>query len=128
MSAVSASAFPTWPPDYVAELIARQRRLRRLKADAGLRAGLVERYREDPAGWIAHWAVTYDPRKAASNAPTVMPFVLFPRQVEMVAFLQACVDAQQSGLIEKARDMGATWLACAFSVWLWLYRPGAAVG
>ena len=57
-----------------------------------------------------------------------MPFVPFPRQVEMIAFLHACVDGQQSGLIEKARDMGATWLACAFSVWLWLYRPGAAIG
>jgi hypothetical protein len=119
---------PAWPPDYVAELITRQRRLRRLKADAGLRVGLTERYRDDPVAWIAHWAVTYHPRKAASNAPTVMPFVPFPRQVEMIAFLHTCVDGQQSGLIEKARDMGATWLACAFSVWLWLYRPGAAIG
>jgi hypothetical protein len=128
VTAISAPTSPVWPPDYVAELIARQHRLRRLKADAGLRAGLAGRYREDPAGWIAHWAVTYDPRKAASDAPTVMPFAPFPRQVEMIAFLHACVDGQQSGLIEKARDMGATWLACAFSVWLWLYRPGAAIG
>lgn len=123
-----APASPIWPPDYVAELIARRHRLRRLKTDAGLCAGLAERYREDPAGWIAHWAVTYDPRKAASDAPTVMPFVPFPRQIEMIAFLHASVDQQQSGLIEKARDMGARWLASAFSVWLWLYRPGAAIG
>jgi hypothetical protein len=124
----TASVHSAWPPDYVAELIARQHRLRRLKADAGLRVGLAGRYRESPISWIAHWAVTYDPRKAASDAPTVMPFVPFPRQAEMIAFLHACVDGQQSGLIEKARDMGATWLACAFSVWLWLYRPGAAIG
>jgi hypothetical protein len=89
VTAIAESAFPTWPPDYVAELIARQHRLRRLKADAGLCAGLSERYRDDPVGWIAHWAVTYDPRKAASDAPTVMPFVPFPRQVEMIAFLHA---------------------------------------
>jgi len=71
----SAPVFPTWPPDYVAELTARRHRLRWLNVDAGLRAGLAERYREDPAGWIAHWAVTYDPRKTASDAPTVVPFV-----------------------------------------------------
>jgi hypothetical protein len=106
----------------------RQRRLRRLKADERLRAGWAERYRDDPASWIAHWAVTYDPRNAAGDLPTVIPFVPFARQIEMIAFLKACVDGQQHGLIEKARDMGATWIACAFSVWLWLYRPGAAVG
>lgn len=128
MTAISAPPAPAWPPDYVAELMTRQHRLRRLKADVGLRAGLAGRYRDDPVGWIAHWAVTYDPRNAASEAPTVMPFVPFPRQVEMIAFLQASVEEQQNGLIEKARDMGATWLACAFSVWLWLYRPGAAIG
>jgi hypothetical protein len=33
--------------------------------------------------------VTYDPRKAASDAPTVMPFLPFPRQAEMIAFLHA---------------------------------------
>ena len=117
-----------WPPDYVGEIMVRQRRLRRLKADERLRAGWAERYRDDPASWIAHWAVTYDPRNAAGDLPTVIPFVPFARQIEMIAFLKACVDGQQHGLIEKARDMGATWIACAFSVWLWLYRPGAAVG
>jgi hypothetical protein len=85
----TASVHSAWPPDYVAELITRQHRLRRLKADAGLRAGLAGRYRESPISWIAHWAVTYDPRKAASDAPTVMPFVPFPRQAEMIAFLHA---------------------------------------
>lgn len=88
MTAVSAPAAAAWPPDYVAELMARQYRLRRLKADARLRMGLLERYREDPVGWIAHWAVTYDPRNAASEAPTIMPFVPFSRQVEMIAFLE----------------------------------------
>ena len=89
MTAISAPPLPTWPPDYVAELMARQHRLRRLKADPGLRAGLAERYRESPISWIAQWAVTYDPRKAASDAPTVMPFLPFPRQAEMIAFLHA---------------------------------------
>lgn len=122
------SAAVAWPPDYVRELMVRQWRLRRLKADEGLLAGWAERYRDDPASWIAHWAVTYDPRNAAGDLPTVMPFVPFARQIDMIAFLKACVDGQQHGLIEKARDMGATWLACAFSIWLWLYRPGAAIG
>jgi hypothetical protein len=40
----------------------------------------------------------------------------FPRQREFIQFLYACLRAPAHGLIEKSRDMGATWLACAFSV------------
>lgn len=117
-----------WPPDYVAEMASRQNRLRKIRCNPVLQFGLPERYREDPVAWINHWAVTYDPRKAGSDTPTTMPFIPFPKQNEMTEFLLACVHEQQNGLIEKARDMGATWVCCAFSVWLWLYWPGASVG
>jgi phage terminase large subunit len=118
-----------WPPDYVAELIRRQARLRKLRDRPDLRLGLPERYRHDPVSWINHWAVTYDPRKAGDpNVPTTMPFILFRRQEQLAEFLLACILGQQNGLAEKARDMGATWLCCAFSVWLWLFWPGSAVG
>jgi hypothetical protein len=117
-----------WPPDYAAEFATRIHRIKRLKEDAELRAGIAERYSNDPVSWILHWAVTYDPRKASTDEPTTIPFVMFDRQRELVEFLLACVDGQQSGLIEKARDMGATWVCGAFSVWLWLYRDGASIG
>lgn len=117
-----------WPPDYVGEFATRQHRIRRIRADPVLRFGIAERYREDPVAWINHWAFTYDPRIAGTDTPTTLPFALFRRQVEFADFLKACVDEQQNGLVEKSRDMGATWLCCAFSVWLWLYWPGAAVG
>lgn len=117
-----------WPPDYVAEMATRQTRIRKIRASQILKLGVTERYRDDPVSWITHWAVTYDPRKAGSDLSTTMPFVPFDKQEELTEFLLACVEAQQSGLVEKARDMGATWIACAFSVWLWLYHEGASVG
>lgn len=117
-----------WPPDYVAELVARQERIRKLRANPALQFGIAERYRNDPVAWITHWAVTYDPRKAGTDLPTTMPFILFDRQKDLAEFLLQCISEQQGGLAEKARDMGATWLSCAFSVWLWLYWDGAAIG
>lgn len=57
-----------------------------------------------------------------------MPFRLFERQRDLVAFLLACLEDEEGGLIEKCRDMGATWVCCAFSVWLWLFWPGVSVG
>jgi hypothetical protein len=106
VTAIPAPASRVWPPDYVAELMARQHRLRRLKADAGLRVGLAQRYHESPISWIAHWAVTYDPRKAASDAPTVMPFVPFPRQAEMIAFLYAWLRNRISNVDRRSCGKG----------------------
>jgi hypothetical protein len=42
--------------------------------------------------------------------------------------LYLCYKHDAHGLIEKSRDMGATWIAVSFSVWLFLFVPGATVG
>lgn len=117
-----------WPPDYVAMFGWRQQQIRRLRADPKLIAGAREYYRTRPVEFIEHWMDTYDPRNAGGAMPSRMPFKLFPRQRDMVDFLLDCLNGDASGLIEKARDMGATWVCCAFSVWLWLFWPGVAVG
>jgi hypothetical protein len=90
--------------------------------------GSLEYYKENPAEFISHWCDTYDPRNATGAAMVRPPFVLFQRQTEFVEFLQACIAAEEGGLVEKSRDMGATWLCCAYSVWLWRFVPGASIG
>ncbi|MBV9982274.1 hypothetical protein [Bradyrhizobium sp.] len=57
-----------------------------------------------------------------------MPLILFLRQEDLVLFLWGCLKNEESGLVEKCRDMGATWVCVAFSVWLWLFWPGASIG
>lgn len=85
-------------------------------------------YKRHPVDWINDWAITHNPRVAAP-ALKLMPFVLFSRQVEFIEFLHSCiVTDKECGLVEKSRDVGATWLCCAYSVWLWLFTPGAVVG
>lgn len=88
-------------------------------------------YYADPAHWvefICHWVDTYDPRNTALDKPVYLPLVLFPKQAEMVEFIIACWQDQQPGLIDKSRDMGATWVGCALSVCMWLFVPGIAIG
>jgi phage terminase large subunit len=85
-------------------------------------------YKQHPAEWIDHWCDTFDPRNAGTGKLTRMPFKLFKRQREFIEFLKACVDGEANGLIEKSRDMGATWLCIAFSVWLFCFWPGIAIG
>jgi hypothetical protein len=117
-----------WPPDYREALAKRIARLRKMRDKPELWGLAKAHYANHPAEWINDWCVTYDPRNAGSDILTAMPFLLFPKQVELVEFLHACVSGQSDGLIEKCRDMGATWVCCAFSVWLWLYWPGADIG
>lgn len=116
------------PVDYKAECERRIRLLQRLRKDPELAFAAHTHYKHNPIDWCLDWAVTYDPRNATRDLPTLMPFAMFPRQVDLVQFLHSAVLDEENGLIEKARDMGATWVASAFSVWLWLYWPGAAIG
>lgn len=127
-SCVAQAVKESWPPDYVAEFVARADRLLKIRNDARLIVGAREYYRTRPVEFIEHWCVTYDPRNAGTDTPTTMPFVLFKRQREFIDYLVECLKAEENGLVEKCRDMGATWLCAGFSVWLWLYWPGAAVG
>lgn len=118
----------SWPIDYTGVLAWRQRQVIIMRQAPDLAVGAFEYYRTRPVEFINHWTDTYDPRLAGGEQATRMPFVLFQRQAELVEFLLACLQGEEAGLVEKSRDMGATWVCCAFSVWLWLFWDGAAVG
>jgi hypothetical protein len=90
--------------------------------------GALNYYKDRPVEFIKDWCITYDPRNVSKQLPTVMPFELFKRQEDLVEFIMACINEEESGLVEKCRDMGATWVCCGISVYLWLFKPGSAVG
>lgn len=116
-----------WPPDYRVEFNRRLSNRNKLMNDPALRAKFMLYYSSHPLEWINDWCITFDPR-AQSPLPRLMPFILFQRQVEFVHFILSCLQDKEDGLVEKSRDMGATWLCCAISSWLWLFRPGTVIG
>ena len=117
-----------WPPDYISVWMWRQRQLLKMRSDPVIMQGALEFYRTHPVEFINHYCDTYDPRNAGKATPAKMPFIMFERQAEMVDFIMACLNGEENGLTEKARDMGASWVCCAVSVWLWRFWDGAAVG
>jgi phage terminase large subunit len=127
-----------WPPDYATVRRDRAARLRILHQDpialAGAEKFYAKRGAEGCIAFIEEWCDTFDPRNAGSvdsrgrRKPTTMPFILFPRQREFIEFLYQCYSEDAHGLVEKSRDMGASWLCIAFSVWLFLFVEGATVG
>lgn len=117
-----------WPPNYEQILSWRAKQLALFQLQPELVAPAKEYYKYNLVDFINHWCSTYDPRLVSKGLSPVIPFILFPKQEEFCDFLMACFKHPADGLTEKARDMGATWLCCAFSVWLWLFYPGSSVG
>lgn len=116
-------------PNYTAVYARRAKMLGLMRSSKEAKIGALEYYRTRPVEFINDWIDTFDPRSALDpNLLTHPPLVLFQRQIELVEFLHKCLTTPASGLIEKSRDMGATWVCVAFSVWLWRFMPGAAVG
>jgi len=51
-----------------------------------------------------------------------IPFRLFPIQEEFLGWLEEREATQTDGLVDKSRDMGATWICLAFLTHRWLFR------
>ena len=117
-----------WPPSFSAELDRRLKLEHRLTAEPDLLGGALLRYAQDPAAFISDCVYIYEPRNANTGEPVMLPVVLFPRQREFIAWLHERFTTKTSAPVEKSRDSGATWMSCAFAVWLWLFYPGSTVG
>lgn len=83
---------------------------------------------KDPAHWFNHWIWTYDPRGMAFGLPANIPFVLRPKQVELVDWLLERESTQTHGLIEKSRDEGMSYVVLGFYLHRWLFVEGFAGG
>ena len=101
----------------------RQERLIKLRNDPKLMEAAMVHYSTHPADFINDWMVTYDPRLQ----PALIPFMLFPRQEEYINWLYDRWQQKEDGLVEKSRDMGLTWLCCAFASWMWLFHEGQSI-
>jgi len=114
-----------WPPDYNNVWRWRAQTLVRLRDDPAILAAAKHYYSSRPVEFICDWMDTYDPRRSKNKW---VPFILFEKQVEFIEFLKELDEDQESGLVEKSRDMGATWVACAYSAWCYLFKPNDATG
>lgn len=117
-------------PDYAAEFNERADRLRWLRTPEGQRElpHLRDHYREHIADFINDWGVTIDPRNARTTTPVVMTFRLFQRQRELLDWFNAKWVAGEPGILEKSRDVGASWLAMAWAASVCLFRRNIAIG
>ncbi|MEO6532857.1 MAG: hypothetical protein ABIO06_04695 [Pseudolysinimonas sp.] len=106
------------------EALAAQRQKRRIEAERG--GWIAERARcaSDILYWFDHYVWTYDPRLVGKPGGAFVQFKLWPKQREAILWLRDRATANEEGLLEKSRDVGATYLTAGFSLHQWLFVPG----
>lgn len=72
--------------------------------------------------------MTYDPRNVDRNLPALIPFVLFPKQEEFIHWFMDRWKGRESGVVDKSRDMGLSWLTVAVACTVCIFHTGVTVG
>lgn len=117
-----------WPLDYIGELARRAELEKRIASDPLMLEGAKALYKSSVTAFVADCVWLYEPRNANRGDPVRLPAVPFPRQREFLEWMVRRFETKTSAPVEKSRDSGATWMASAFAVWLWLFFPGTTVG
>ncbi|MDQ3124786.1 MAG: hypothetical protein M3Q74_04200 [Pseudomonadota bacterium] len=80
---------------------------------------------DDPAYFATAYPWIHEPR-ARRGEEVYKPFVPFAFQVKLVQHMAdlAAMPEPADLFVSKARGLGASWTACLFGVWHWLFRLG----
>ncbi len=82
------------------------------------------RCKNDPAYFVTMYGYLFEPRRNGGRGG-YSEWIPFERQVQMIRWWQSCMaatDENADGIVEKCRDVGASWLMCALFVWGWLFE------
>lgn len=109
---------------YVPKTIERNLAFRRRCLELGYSA---KRYAEefwiicsrDILFWLNTFCYTYDPRRQKN---TIVPFITWEYQDDVILQIYDSIERGTDLLIEKSRDMGATWMAVSVITWFWQFR------
>lgn len=92
--------------------------------DPDLQVAIHRQCEQDPAYFIALFCWIYEPRARGGRGGN-HPFVPFAFQVDLLRWIMDCMEREDSlgdGVVSKARDMGVSWMFCAWAVWGWMFR------
>lgn len=98
--------------------------------DVKAQGAILEVCKVDIVSFINDWVWTFDPRNVTRDLPAEVPFALRPKQAEFLEWLETRERTHTTGLVEKSRDEGASYLFLVFILHRWLFvdHYTAAVG
>ena len=114
-----------YDPKYYDELVAKRvKRLAEITNNPAFIKFELELCKQDFFHWCHNWVFTYNPQNVGSDISPWLPFVLFPKQVELIKFFDARLANTEDGLIEKSRETGYSWVTVAWAVHKWRFVEG----
>lgn len=90
--------------------------------DAAHRRAMMNRCKRDIFFWIDSFVLQYNPNYIGGGSPEVGPFILWDFQREALRAILDCIEKRRDLVIEKSREMGASWLCLLVVVWLFLFH------
>jgi hypothetical protein len=98
--------------------------LRKSEGSASLRAAIRRKCQYDPLWFLRHLVWSEDPRRANLGLNTRTPFL--PYHEQEVMFLALLMGYNLA--MDKSRDTGASYIACAAVLYSFVLRPGSVWG
>lgn len=92
----------------------------RMQSDSRFAAAIRQACSEDILFWVNGFIWTYDPRRKPHSK---IPMISYPFQDRAILKLRKSILDGTDILIEKSRDMGASWICLLVFLWFWIYRP-----
>jgi hypothetical protein len=75
---------------------------------------------QDILFYVNTFAWTFDPRTKDKS----LPFMTYSFQDRALLEILECIELGRDLVIEKSRDMGASWMSLTVMEWLWHFHPG----
>lgn len=97
--------------------------LRRCREDVRFRKAVLEMCRKDIFFFINTFVWQFNPNAIGKFSTTVGPFITPEYQETAVRTILKCIEERSDCILEKSRDMGASWLCLIVMLWFWLFHP-----
>jgi hypothetical protein len=103
--------------------------IRSCEKNVAPRGAVLENCRESFVYWCNYWAWTYRVKELDDSGRDVpaknphTPFITWPVQDDVATTLIDCINTGRDVLVDKSRDMGATWICLSVLTWMYLFVP-----
>lgn len=97
--------------------------LKRCREDRRFKKAVIEMCREDILFFVNVFVWQFNPNAIGDFSTQCGPFVTAGFQDEAVKTILDCIHRRKDLVIEKSREMGASWLCLIVMLWFWLFHP-----
>ena len=113
-----------YPKDVNENIIFRAKCLLKAQQSDTFKVALYKKCKEDILFWVNVFCWTKDQRIRPSS---ILPFITYPFQDSAIKIIEQAIDNQNDLLIEKSRDMGASWMVLYVYAHKWLFEEGLSI-